>query len=561
MKRKQIMSLVIIAAMMGSADAAAYNVDYNPENKSAVISGTAKAGSDVAIEILKPGKTESDLEELTPENYSEVIWHADQTEAGNDGKFSFAFGIDGDYSSSEYITRVTVGDGEAEKNLLIYINAADFEKAFAAINSAATAAEMAKAIEDGKNYLGLDREYYPLLTDSQKLALADEVLKNRGAKYENLESFRAAFRNALAAQAVNRVSGGGMDISKTLADFEDILKLGELESNATYEKQADEVKKLILAAMSKGGFGTVEDVRTAMTENTILTAVLKIEGYDGVYDILSGNNEYLKIDFSAYNALSDKAAVLRKIAGKTYSSCESLKEDFNKLVAEGKKSNGGNGGGGSGSGGGSSSGRSKNNTVSLPVADTGSTITPTKTERFNDLANAAWAKEAIEALTEKGIISGKGDGSFCPGDNVKREEFIKMLVCGLGLYNPDAETDFTDAQKGSWSYSYIASAQVNNLTSGRGDGSFGVGENLTRQDLAVLFKRAAEREGVTFGSGEVESFTDDAEISEYARDAVYKMKHAGLISGMEDGSFQPKRTATRAEAAKILYGFLQLLNK
>ena len=140
------MSLVIIAAMMGSADAAVYNVDYNPENKSAVISGTVKAGSDVAIEILKPGKTESDLEEITPENYSEVIWHADQTEAGNDGKFSFAFGIDGDYSSAEYITRVTVGDGEAEENLLIYINAADFEKAFAAINSAATAAEMAKAI-------------------------------------------------------------------------------------------------------------------------------------------------------------------------------------------------------------------------------------------------------------------------------------------------------------------------------------------------------------------------------------------------------------------------------
>ena len=553
------MSLIIIAAMMGSADAAVYNVDYNPENKKAVISGTAKAGSDVAIEILKPGKTESDLDGLTPERYSEVIWHVDQTEAGNDGKFSFAFGIDGDFSSSNYITRVTVGDGKSEENLLIYINAADFENAFDAVNSAKTAAEMAQAIEDGKNYLGLDREYYPLLTDAQKLALADEVLKNRGSEYENLESFRAAFRKALATQAVNRVSGGDIEISKTLADFEDIFGLEALESNATYKKQGDEVKKIILAAMSKGGFADDEDVRTAMTENTILTAVLKIDGYDGVYDILSANNGYLKIDFTAYNSLSDKAAVLRKIAGKTYSSCESLKDDFNKLVSEGKKSSGGNGGGSSG--GGSSSGGNKNNSVNLPISDNTGAITPTEQERFNDLANAAWAKEAIEALAQKGIISGKEDGSFCPGDSVKREEFIKMLVCGLGLYNPEAQTDFSDAEKGSWSYSYIASAQANNLTSGRGDGSFGVGENLTRQDLAVLFKKAAEIKGLTLGSGNSDNFADDAEISEYAKEAVYEMKQAGLISGMEDGSFQPKRTATRAEAAKILYGFLKLINK
>ena len=52
---------------------------------------------------------------------------------------------------------------------------------------------------------------------------------------------------------------------------------------------------------------------------------------------------------------------------------------------------------------------------------------------FSDVSGEHWAKEAVEALADKGIISGFGDGSFKPDNNVTREEFVKMAVVAFGI--------------------------------------------------------------------------------------------------------------------------------
>ena len=52
-------------------------------------------------------------------------------------------------------------------------------------------------------------------------------------------------------------------------------------------------------------------------------------------------------------------------------------------------------------------------------------------------------------------------------------------------------------------------------------------------------------------------FSDDEQISDYAKEAVYFMQKAGVISGMGDGCFAPKGLATRAESAKILCNVLE----
>ncbi|HHW00656.1 MAG TPA: S-layer homology domain-containing protein, partial [Clostridiaceae bacterium] len=53
-------------------------------------------------------------------------------------------------------------------------------------------------------------------------------------------------------------------------------------------------------------------------------------------------------------------------------------------------------------------------------------------------------------------------------------------------------------------------------------------------------------------------FTDEAEISGYAKEAVAAIQKAGIIKGTGDGRFAPKNNATRAEAAVIIY---RLLNR
>jgi len=65
--------------------------------------------------------------------------------------------------------------------------------------------------------------------------------------------------------------------------------------------------------------------------------------------------------------------------------------------------------------------------------------------------------------------------------------------------------------------------------------------------------------GIDLGDAiDVEPFTDEENISGYAKEAVGAMQKSGIIKGTGDGRLAPKNDATRAEAAVIIY---RLLNK
>ena len=51
-------------------------------------------------------------------------------------------------------------------------------------------------------------------------------------------------------------------------------------------------------------------------------------------------------------------------------------------------------------------------------------------------------------------------------------------------------------------------------------------------------------------------FADDGKIAPYAKEAVYALRDAGIINGVSDTEFAPKKNATRAEAAVMLYRFM-----
>ena len=55
------------------------------------------------------------------------------------------------------------------------------------------------------------------------------------------------------------------------------------------------------------------------------------------------------------------------------------------------------------------------------------------------------------------------------------------------------------------------------------------------------------------------NFIDDADISDYAKDAVERLYKTGVIGGYPDGSFKPKGEATRAEVAAMLMRFLEAM--
>ncbi|MBR5508355.1 MAG: S-layer homology domain-containing protein, partial [Clostridia bacterium] len=186
-----------------------------------------------------------------------------------------------------------------------------------------------------------------------------------------------------------------------------------------------------------------------------------------------------------------------------------------------------------------------------------------KTEKFEfkDIDSVAWAKDSIEYLLNYGVISESDDANFRPNDSVKREEFVKMIVVALGVYDSKATTDLKDVDSSKWCYQYVASAQKLGLVKGNDKGAFGVGEEITREDMAVIISRALEILGFENDGVNSEIFADDAQISGYAKDAVYMMKELGLINGMGDGNFAPKSTATRAQTAKMIFEMMKAVGK
>jgi len=163
---------------------------------------------------------------------------------------------------------------------------------------------------------------------------------------------------------------------------------------------------------------------------------------------------------------------------------------------------------------------------------------------FND-----WAKEGIYDLLERGVISESEDKLFNPSNEIKREELVKMIVLAFGLFDENAECDFDDVAKDSWYYRYVASAYKAGIVKGIDDVNFGSGNYVTREELATMLYRIAEFDD----AGDlIANFVDDAEISEWAKVAVYQMASREIINGVAEGIFSPKTNATRAMAAKLI---------
>ncbi len=180
------------------------------------------------------------------------------------------------------------------------------------------------------------------------------------------------------------------------------------------------------------------------------------------------------------------------------------------------------------------------------------------TVTFNDIETVSWAKEAITSLAARGIISGRGDGVYAPNDDVTREEMVKLVVTAIDKEDSGAACDFADVSANRWSYPYIAAAYDLGLINGVDDVNFDPAGGITRESLAVILYRTYKQVGKDVDA-ERASFTDDGEISDYAKDAVDAMVTLGIMEGMGDGTFSPKTTVTRAQAAKVIYMLLTLI--
>ena len=123
----------------------------------------------------------------------------------------------------------------------------------------------------------------------------------------------------------------------------------------------------------------------------------------------------------------------------------------------------------------------------------------------------------------------------------------------MNLTNSPSTPTFTDIPTTHYAYPAIEAAVKAGLINGIGDGKFGVGSGLTRQEMATLFARALD--GETNGLGEQLTFADQHKISAWARDAVGFAVASNLMTGDTLNRFNPQGIAERQQVALVASRF------
>ena len=133
-----------------------------------------------------------------------------------------------------------------------------------------------------------------------------------------------------------------------------------------------------------------------------------------------------------------------------------------------------------------------------------------------------------------------------------------MIVLALGIAGgDDSGINFTDVSNANWDAPFIRAAYAAGIVSGISDTHFGGGDNISRQDMAVIINRALTFVGRSPVNNGAAAFADDFGIADYAKNAVYALRSSGVMQGDENGNFNPTAAANRAEAAKVICALLK----
>lgn len=330
------------------------------------------------------------------------------------------------------------------------------------------------------------------------------------------------------------------------------------KSAVIVENAKGEVKDIYLTGGTKV---TTLDGTPLITSDTVLNgtavnfkgnvATVNSSGDELMYT--GGQNIKLEtLTLGTNNALStvkvDGKSVAFKQEGTKVTLTSQAQQD--KPVSDARPGNGfGPGGGGPGG----------TTTPVTPTPTPGGENTPTppgSQTGFQDIAGH-WAQDAIKDVTAKGVIKGKEDGQFHPDETVTRAELIAMMTRTLELEKQEYQGGFADITADAWYAGEVQAALAAGIISEAAE--FRPDDQITREEMSKVVAIIAKKLNIAdaLPPEYQASFSDMNAISEWASEYVQFASYAGLMSGMEDGSFQPHGSATRAEAATVISRMLK----
>lgn len=182
--------------------------------------------------------------------------------------------------------------------------------------------------------------------------------------------------------------------------------------------------------------------------------------------------------------------------------------------------------------------------------------------KFVDVPDNAWYAPYINEAYSLGLVNGKTSERFDPVASINRAEFVTIVYNMAKGTPPEYEPIFKDVPKGAWYTDKILWAAKNKVVKGYEDGRFGVTDNITREQIAVVLYNYANAKGILqdVKPADLSSFKDASSVDGWARDAMAWAVGGGIITGKDNGTALDARgKANRAEATTMVLRFYKKL--
>lgn len=187
--------------------------------------------------------------------------------------------------------------------------------------------------------------------------------------------------------------------------------------------------------------------------------------------------------------------------------------------------------------------------ISTPTPNPSDTPTPTT---YPDL-RGHWAEAFLQALVDRKVLTGFGDGSMRPDDQLTRAQFAAMLVHAYPAPEVQSAKRFWDVSGNFWGADVIAQASARGFMTGFPDGSFRPNQALRRAEAMTAIANVLNHTAPP--DLELLSYYRDRDrIPSYASNAVAIATAQSVIVNYPDRDLlNPQRVISRAEVAAMIY--------
>lgn len=195
-------------------------------------------------------------------------------------------------------------------------------------------------------------------------------------------------------------------------------------------------------------------------------------------------------------------------------------------------------------------------TVSGSSADSSGIEPGCPTAQFTDMDHNGWYHSFIDYVVQNGLMSGTSATTFSPEGTVTRAMVAQTLYAMAGKPAGAGNAGFRDVSPTAWYADAVNWCAGSGVVSGYEDRTFRPDENITREQLATMFRAYARSRGADVtAAADLSGYADASAVSAYAAEPMRWAVASGLIGGRQTDAgllLCPRDTATRAELAVML---------